>query len=225
MWRNKAVADTYEPGSVFKMCTASMVLEEGLVNPDTSTFYCAGSMTIADADPIHCHNLAGHGTQSFTEAIVNSCNPAFMQMGQLLGINKYTQYYKAFGFADKTGIDLPGEADDQFFTDMDEVDLAVGSFGQNFKITPIQMITACAAVANGGYVLQPYVVSKITDSDGNVVKTVEKTVKRQAVSKETSDKMNEILEYNTSTAGSTSGYVAGYRVAGKTGTSEKKVGK
>lgn len=222
MWRNKAVADTYEPGSVFKMCTASMVLEEGLVNLDTSTFYCAGSMTIADADPIHCHNLAGHGTQSFTEAIVNSCNPAFMQMGQLLGINKYTQYYKAFGFADKTGIDLPGEADDQFFTDMDEVDLAVGSFGQNFKITPIQMITACAAVANGGYVLQPYVVSKITDSDGNVVKTVEKTVKRQAVSKETSDKMNEILEYNTSTAGSTSGYVAGYRVAGKTGTSEKK---
>lgn len=160
MWRNKAVADTYEPGSVFKMCTASMVLEEGLVNPDTSTFYCAGSMTIADADPIHCSNLAGHGTQSFTEAIVNSCNPAFMQMGQLLGINKYTQYYKAFGFADKTGIDLPGEADDQFFTDMDEVDLAVGSFGQNFKITPIQMITACAAVANGGYVLQPYVVSK-----------------------------------------------------------------
>ena len=188
MWRNKAVADTYEPGSVFKMCTASMVLEEGLVDPDTSTFYCAGSMTIADAGAIHCHNLAGHGTQSFTEAIVNSCNPAFMQMGQLLGINKYTQYYKAFGFADKTGIDLPGEADDLFFTDMDEVDLAVGSFGQNFKITPIQMITACAAVANGGYVLQPYVVSKITDSDGNVVKNVEKTVKRQAISKETSEK-------------------------------------
>ena len=199
-----------------------MVLEEGLVNPDTSTFYCSGAMTIADADPIHCHNLSGHGTQSFTEAIVNSCNPAFMQMGQLLGIKKYTQYYTAFGFSDKTGIDLPGEADDQFFTDMGEVDLAVGSFGQNFKITPIQMITACAAVANGGYVLQPYVVSKITDSDGNVIKTVEKTVKRQAVSKETSDKMNEILENNTSTAGATSGYVAGYRVAGKTGTSEKK---
>lgn len=223
MWRNKAVADTYEPGSVFKMCTASMILEEGLVDDtEEKRFYCAGAMTIADAPPIHCHNQGGHGTQSFTEAIVNSCNPAFMQMGALLGIEKYTQYYSAFGFSDKTGIDLPGEADDQFFTDMDEVDLAVGSFGQNFKITPIQMITACAAVSNGGYVVQPYVVSKITDSDGNVIKSVEKTVKRQAISKETSDKMNKILEYNTTTAGSTSGYVAGYRVAGKTGTSEKK---
>ena len=222
MWRNKAITDTYMPGSVFKICTASMALEEGKID-DNTTFVCTGSMTIADAKPIHCHQLSGHGTQTFTQAICNSCNPAFIQIGQLLGINKFCQYYQGFGFSEKTGIDLPGEAEDRFWPEgtMSEVDLAVASFGQNFSITPIQMITACASVANGGYVLQPYVVSKITDADGNVIKTVEKTVKRQVVSKETSDKMNEILSYNSSTAGATAGYVTGYNMAGKTGTSEK----
>lgn len=225
MWRNKAIADTYMPGSVFKMCTASMALEEGVVN-DNSRFYCSGSMTIGK-DVIHCHNLNGHGTQTFVQAICNSCNPAFIQIGQKVGANKFWQYYQGFGFSEKTGIDLPGEADDTFFNEggvegkMNEVDLAVGAFGQNFSITPIQMVTACSAVANGGYVLQPYVVSKITDSDGNVVKTVEKQVKRQVVSNAVSKRMNEILEYNSTQAGSTSGYIAGYRVAGKTGTSEK----
>ncbi|MCD8026094.1 MAG: PASTA domain-containing protein [Clostridiales bacterium] len=221
MWRNKAISDTYMPGSVFKICTASMALEEGLVSND-STFYCSGSVTIGE-DTVHCHKLAGHGTQTFVQAVSNSCNPAFIQIGRLIGVDKFCQYYEAFGFSDRTGIDLPGEADDTFWSEgeMKEVDLAVASFGQNFSITPIQMITACAAVANGGYVLQPYVVSKITDADGNVIKNVEKTVKRQVISEETSDKMNEILEYNTTTQGSTAGYVAGYRVAGKTGTSEK----
>ena len=222
MWRNKAITDTYMPGSVFKMCTASMALEEGVVD-DTTRFYCSGSMKIADAKPIHCHNTAGHNSQSFVRAICNSCNPAFIQIGQLVGKDKFYQYYQGFGFSDKTGIDLPGEAEDTFWKDgkMNDVDFAVASFGQNFSITPIQMITASAAVANGGYVLQPYVVSKITDSKGNVVKSVEKKVKRQVISKETSDKMNEILAYNTATAGTTAGYVAGYKVAGKTGTSEK----
>lgn len=221
MWRNKAITDTYMPGSVFKMCTASMALEEGKVN-DNLTFVCGGSMVVSDKT-IHCNALEGHGTQNFVQAVCNSCNPAFIKIGQLIGMNKFCQYYQGFGFSEKTGIDLPGEADDNFWKEgtMTDVDLAVASFGQNFSITPIQMITACAAVANGGYVLQPYVVSKITDSDGNVIKNVEKKVKRQVISKETSDKMNEILGYNTSTAGATAGYVAGYKVAGKTGTSEK----
>ena len=221
MWRNKAVADTYMPGSVFKMCTASMALEEGKVS-DKSVFVCTGSMVVDDKE-IHCHELGGHGGQTFVQAICNSCNPAFIQIGQLVGMNKFRDYYRGFGFADKSGIDLPGEADDNFWPEgtMSLVDLAVASFGQNFSITPISMITACAAVANGGYVLQPYVVSKITDAKGNVVKNVEKKVKRQVVSKETSDRMNEILGYNTETAGATAGYVAGYKVAGKTGTSEK----
>ena len=221
MWRNKAINDTYMPGSVFKMCTASMALEEGLVS-DNSSFTCGGSMTVS-GERIGCHALGGHGTQNFVQAICNSCNPAFIQIGQLIGINKFCQYYQGFGFSEKTGIDLPGEAEDNFWEDgkMDILNLATASFGQNFSITPIQMITACAAVANGGYVLQPYVVSKITDSEGNVIKNVEKKVKRQVISKETSDKMNEILGYNTATAGATAGYVAGYKVAGKTGTSEK----
>lgn len=222
MWRNKAITDTYMPGSVFKMCTASMALEEGKVN-DSSTFVCSGSIVVG-GETIHCSHLEGHGTQNFVQATSNSCNPAFIQIGQLLGINKFCQYYQGFGFSEKTGIDLPGEADDSFWKEgtMTDVDLAVASFGQNFSITPIQMITACSAVANGGYVLQPYVVSKITDSNGNVIKNVEKKVKRQVVSKETSDKMNEILAYNTETSGASQGYVAGYKVAGKTGTSEKK---
>lgn len=221
MWRNKAVADTYMPGSVFKMCTASMALEEGKVN-DNSAFVCGGSMVVEDKT-IHCHALGGHGNQNFVQAICNSCNPAFIQIGQLVGLEKFRDYYAGFGFADKSGIDLPGESDDMFWAegDMSAVDFAVASFGQNFGITPIQMITACSAVANGGYVLQPYVVSKITDSQGNVIKSVEKNVKRQVISKATSDKMNEILGYNTETAGATAGYVAGYKVAGKTGTSEK----
>lgn len=221
MWRNKAVADTYMPGSVFKMCTASMALEENKVTDET-TFVCGGAMVVEDYT-INCHALGGHGNQNFVQAICNSCNPAFIQIGQMVGMQKFRQYYTAFGFADRSGIDLPGEAEDTFWPEsqMNKVDLAVASFGQNFQITPISMITACAAVCNGGYVLQPYVVSKITDADGNVVKNVERKVKRQVISKETSDHMNEILGYNTETAGATAGYVAGYKVAGKTGTSEK----
>ncbi len=221
MWRNKAITDTYMPGSVFKICTASMALEEGKVN-DNTNFVCGGSVTFGN-DIIHCHARGGHGNQTFVQAICNSCNPAFIQIGQLVGIEKFREYYQGFGFSEKTGIDLPGEAEDNFWEEgtMSEVDFAVASFGQNFSITPIQMITATAAVANGGYVLQPYVVSKITDAQGNVVKNVEKKVKRQVISKATSDKMNEILAYNTETAGATSGYVTGYKIAGKTGTSEK----
>lgn len=222
MWRNKAVADTYMPGSVFKMCVASAALEENLVNEKTS-FTCTGSISV-EGETIHCSNISGHGTQSFVEAISNSCNPAFIQIGQMLGAGKFRQYYQGFGFSDKTGIDLPGEAEDSFWKEgkMGGVDLAVASFGQNFTITPIQMITACAAVSNGGYVVQPHVVSKITDSKGNVIKTVDKKVKRQVISDDTSKKMNEYLEYNTERQGAAAGYISGYKVAGKTGTTEKR---
>lgn len=222
MWRNKAVADTYMPGSVFKMCVASAALEENLVNEKTS-FTCTGSISV-EGETIHCSNISGHGTQNFVEAISNSCNPAFIQIGQMLGAGKFRQYYQGFGFSDKTGIDLPGEAEDSFWKEgkMGGVDLAVASFGQNFSITPIQMITACAAVSNGGYVVQPHVVSKITDSKGNVIKSVDKKIKRQVISDDTSKKMNEYLEYNTERQGATAGYISGYKVAGKTGTTEKR---
>ena len=222
MWRNKAVADTYMPGSVFKMCVASAALEENLVNEKTS-FTCTGSIEV-EGETIHCSNISGHGTQNFVEVISNSCNPAFIQIGQMLGAGKFRQYYQGFGFSDKTGIDLPGEAEDSFWKEgkMGGVDLAVASFGQNFSITPIQMITACAAVSNGGYVVQPHVVSKITDSKGNVIKTVDKKIKRQVISDDTSKKMNEYLEYNTERQGAAAGYISGYKVAGKTGTTEKR---
>ena len=222
MWRNKAVADTYMPGSVFKMCVASAALEENLVNEKTS-FTCTGSISV-EGETIHCSNISGHGTQNFVEVISNSCNPAFIQIGQMLGAGKFRQYYQGFGFSDKTGIDLPGEAEDSFWKEgkMGGVDLAVASFGQNFTITPIQMITACAAVSNGGYVVQPHVVSKITDSKGNVIKTVDKKVKRQVISDDTSKKMNEYLEYNTERQGAAAGYISGYKGAGKTGTTEKR---
>ncbi len=221
MWRNKCVADTYMPGSVFKMCTASMALEEGKIK-DNSSFTCGGYMRVEDYD-IGCSVTSGHGTQTFLESFCHSCNPAFIQIGQLVGLEKFRDYYTAFGFSEKTGIDLPGEADDSFWPEgqMGMVDLAVASFGQNFSITPLSMITACAAVCNGGYVLQPYVVSKITDAQGNVVKTVERKVKRQVISNETSKKMCDMLAAYPEVNGASGGAVPGYKVGGKTGTSEK----
>lgn len=226
-WRNKAISDTYYPGSVFKMVTLSMALEEGVVNKD-SRFGCSGAYQLYD-DTIHCHNTAGHGTQTYQECLWNSCNPGFIQIGQLVGDVKFWEYYQAFGFSDKTGIDLPGESDDQFFVhdgvegNMLETDLAVASFGQNFSITPIQMITAASAVANGGKIVQPHVVKQILDSEGNVVKSTSTETKRQVISESVSKEMCGILEENCSTGSGKNGYVAGYRVGGKTGTSEKLI--
>ena len=226
-WRNKAVSDTYYPGSVFKMVTLSMALEEGVVN-ENSRFGCSGAYQLYDST-IHCHNTSGHGTQTYQQCLWNSCNPGFIQIGQLIGREKFWEYYQAFGFSDKTGIDLPGESEDQYFNKegepglLSEVDLAVASFGQNFSITPIQMITAACAVANGGYLVQPHVVKQILDADGNVVKNVSTETKRQVISTSVSDEMRGILEQNAISGSGKNGYVAGYRVAGKTGTSEKKV--
>lgn len=228
-WRNKAVSDTYYPGSVFKMITASAVLSEGLIEEDTR-FTCTGYYSpFEGAAALGCHNHSGHGTQNLEEALCNSCNPAFMQMGNMLGKTKFYQYYAAFGFSEKTGIDFPGESDDRFFDqdgiegNMHPMDLAVASFGQNFAITPIQMITACAAIANGGELMQPYFVSQIVDSSGNVIKTTEPTVKRQVISEDVAKQICAMLEQNAIDGGATNGYVAGYRIGGKTGTSEKKI--
>ena len=230
-WRNKGVSDTYIPGSVFKMVMASSVLSEGLIN-DNTRFQCAGSYAPFEGAPmIDCWESKGHGTETLEQALCNSCNPAFMQMGFMLGREKYYEYYVAFGFSEKTGIDLPGESEDIFFNTagektingMDLTDLAVGSFGQNFKVTPIQMLSACGAIANGGKLMKPFVVSQISDSSGNVVKSTEPFVRNQAVSSDVAKQVCKMLQTNAISGGGKNGYVAGYRVGGKTGTSEKTV--
>lgn len=226
-WRNKAVADTYYPGSVFKVITSCMGWSEGVIT-DSSTYTCTGSyVPFEGASAIHCHNTAGHGTQTYKQALSNSCNPAFMMIGQAVGSEKFWEYYQAFGFSEKTGIDLPGEQSDIFFGDgsgkMQPMDLAVASFGQNFAITPIQMVTAISSVGNGGKLMQPYIVKEITDSDGNVVESKTPIVKRQVVSEEVTKKVIDAMEENATTGSAKNGYVAGYKVAGKTGTSEKKI--
>lgn len=223
-WRNKAVSDTYYPGSVFKIITSSMGLQEGVVT-ENDHFYCGGSQVVEGLPrPINCHVTSGHGDQTFLEALCNSCNPAFIQLGQRVGTEKFWQYYQAFGFSEPTGIDLPGEATDIFFSSdgsMTIPDLAVASFGQNFGITPIQMLTAAAAVANGGKLVQPHMVKQILDSDGNIVQSIGTTVKRQVISEEVSAEMCQMLQTNATIGSGKNGYVAGYRVGGKTGTSEK----
>ena len=223
-WRNKAVSDTYYPGSVFKMVTLSMALEENVATEET-TFTCTGSYVPVQGErAINCHNTSGHVTQTLVQCTINSFNAFFIYLGQLLGTETFFDYFEAFGFTQKTGIDLPGEASTKGLyhdRDMSLMDLAVESFGQNFSITPIQMITACAAIANGGYLVQPHVVSQIVDNDGNIIKTADTTVKRQVISEETSKRVSKILQENATSGTAKNGYVAGYRIAGKTGTSEK----
>lgn len=225
-WKNKAITDTYYPGSVFKIFTAAMGLEEGTITED-SRYSCAGSyVPYEGAQAIGCHNSNGHGVQTFEEAICNSCNPAFMQIGQAVGDLKFQEYWKKFGFGEQTGIDLPGEADGIFWQldedgHMHPMDLAVGSFGQNFSVTPLQMVAGISAVANGGKLYEPYLVEQITDENGNVVKSHEPIVKRNVVSQEVSKKLCEVLEINTISGSGKNAYVAGYQVAGKTGTTEK----
>lgn len=221
-WRNKAISDSYYPGSVYKVITASAVLEENAANLN-STFYCSGSyVPYEGVAPIGCHNTLGHGSQTFAEALCNSCNPAFMMMGKSLGMDKYWEYFQSFGFNSRTGVDLPGEGTGIFFSEpWGPVDLAIGSFGQGISVTPIEMVTAVSAVANGGYYIKPYLVKQILDANGNVVETTESVVKRQVISEETANTMAEILEKNATEGTAKNGYVAGYRIAGKTGTSEK----
>lgn len=223
-WRNKAVSDTYYPGSVFKMVTGSMAMESGVASED-STYTCTGQWVFDDPtiDPISCWYHAGHGTETLVDGICNSCNPYMIWLGQKMGRHTFFNFFEAFGFTQRTGIDLPGEADSLYFSEdeLNIVELATSSFGQNFSITPIQMITAIAAVANGGYLVQPHVVDRMLDSDGNIVKTTDTSYKRQVISEDVSKRMTAILQKNATSESGKNGYVAGYRVAGKTGTSEK----
>ncbi len=219
--KNKAVVDSYEPGSTFKIAVASMALEEKVVKL-TDNFYCRGSIKVADRN-IGCANRNGHGAETFVQGVQNSCNPVFIEVGARVGRSKFLSYIKGFGFLDKTGIELPGEVEG-IFHDPDnfkEIDLATASFGQGFNVTPLQIITAASAVANGGVLTKPHLVKQLVDSDKRVVKTTEPEFVRQAISEETANTMCEILETVVSEGAGKNAYLAGYRIAGKTGTSEK----
>ncbi len=222
MWRNKAVSDMYEPGSVFKIFTSAIALEENLVK-DSDTFVCTGVKKVATHN-IHCWKTAGHGVQTFGEAIKNSCNPAFMAIGERIGPDNFIKYVNGFNLVAPTGVDLPGEAGGIFF-DRDKfgiVEVATTSFGQGFEVTPMQMISAISAVANGGKYMKPHMVKELTDSDGKVVRQFEPEFVRQVISEETAKKLCGYLEQVVSEGSGKNAYVQGYRIAGKTGTSEKK---
>ncbi len=225
-WRSKAIDSRYEPGSTFKALVLAAALEEGVVD-ENDTFYCSGSVTIPGyPKPIYCSRRTGHGHQTLAEAVGNSCNPAFMEIGSRLGKDRFYDYFEAFGMLENTGIDLPGEASlagAMWSRDkMSNVDLAVASFGQRFEVTPLQMICGFAAVINGGDLVRPYVVQTISAQDGTVVQNTQPEVVRQVVSRQTSQRAADILEQVVSKGTGKNAYVAGYRIGGKTGSSEVK---
>ncbi|MCI8677261.1 MAG: PASTA domain-containing protein [Lawsonibacter sp.] len=225
-WRNKAIDSRYEPGSVFKAIVLAAALEEGVVS-ENDHFFCSGEAVVPGyPKPIKCSNTRGHKDQNLAKAVANSCNPAFIEIGKRLGVDTFYDYFEAFGMLENTGIDLPGEASlagavwsrDK----MSNVDLAVASFGQRFEITPLQMICGFSAVINGGNLVKPYVVQSVSTQDGTVVQNTQPEVVRQVISKQTSQRAADILEQVVATGSGNNGYVAGYRIGGKTGTSEVK---
>ena len=220
-WRNKALNDTYEPGSTFKILTLSAALEEGVVDK-TTTVNCGGSVNIAGYT-IHCSNKNGHGLQTLVQSVGNSCNPAFINYGLRIGNEKFYEYMRSFGLMNTTGIDLGGEAVGVFAADSSftQLDLACYAFGQNFTVTPLALIAAQAACVNGGYLHTPYLVERITDSDGNVTYRHDDTPVRQVISEQTSATVRECLEYVVASGTGKNGQVAGYRIGGKTGTADK----
>ena len=220
-WRNFTVSDTYVPGSVFKTFIASAALEEKVVNLNTS-YTCTGSIQVEDYK-MNCHYHAGHGTQNLTQGLENSCNPFFITIGQRLGVHNYFKYFQGFGFTDITGIDLPGEASPQYYKEKQYgiVELSSASFGQTNSLTPIQVCTGLCAIANGGTLLKPYVVSEVRDADGKVVQKNSRTAVRQVISEDTSKKVCKMMKAVVDEGTGKNGYVAGYRVGGKTGTSTK----
>ena len=227
-WRNKAITDSYEPGSVFKVFTTAMALEEGVASESTS-YECTNSLKVEGwPKPIRCHVYPNkHGVLDLPEAISKSCNPYFMRLGLDLGAETFFKYFNGFGFTEKTGVDMNGEQNNGIYHSLktlqdSQASLATASFGQTFQVTPLQMITAMSAVANGGKLMTPYVVSKVLDAEGNVISETTPKMKRQIISKETSQRICEILGDIVNGGGSKNAYVAGYRVAGKTGTSEKR---
>ena len=220
-WRNKALNDTYEPGSTFKILTLSAALEEGVVDK-TTTVNCGGSVNISGYT-IHCSNKNGHGLQTLVQSVGNSCNPAFINYGLRIGNEKFYEYMRSFGLMNTTGIDLGGEAVGVFAADSSftQLDLACYAFGQNFTVTPLALIAAQAACVNGGYLHTPYLVERITDSDGNVTYRHDDTPVRQVISEQTSATVRECLEYVVASGTGKNGQVAGYRIGGKTGTADK----
>ena len=220
-WRNKALNDTYEPGSTFKILTLAAALEEGVVD-ETTTVNCGGSVTIS-GQTIHCSNKNGHGLQTLVQSVGNSCNPAFINYGLRVGNEKFYQYMESFGLMNTTGVDLGGEAVGVFASpsSFTQLDLACYAFGQNFTVTPLGLIAAQAACVNGGYLHTPYLVERITDSEGSVVYRHDDTPVRQVISEETSATVRECLEYVVASGTGKNGQVAGYRIGGKTGTADK----
>ena len=221
MWRNKCVSETYEPGSTFKIVTSAIALETGAVTPETR-MTCTGGLTVAGTH-ISCHKKTGHGENSFSYLLQQSCNPAMMQAAALVGKDTFWKYFEEFGYTGKTGIDLPGEASgiNHKLSNFNAVELATSSFGQTFKITPLQLVRAISSVVNGGQLMEPYIVSEILDADGNTVMKAEPTVVRRTISKETSDTMRTLIESVVTEGTAKNAKVAGFSIGGKTGTSEK----
>lgn len=224
-WRNRTITDTYEPGSVFKCITAAAGIEEGVVTPD-EMFVCGGSYRVKDIT-YHCSNRRGHGSEDFTTSLMNSCNPIYIQVAQRLGSQKFSNYFEAFGLGETTGVDLAAEAAPKpgvtYYTAdrMGPVELASSSFGQSFQVTPIQVCTAINAIANDGKLVQPYIVARELDSEGNVLSVTKPTVRRQVVSKLTADTVTDMMVEVVKNGTAKNATVTGYKVAGKTGTSEK----
>ena len=225
-WKNKTITELYYPGSVFKMITAAMGLDAGQAALGT-TLNCSGAYTVAK-QTYHCAGRKSHGAQNMAQALRNSCNIYFIQLGQRLGPQAFYDYFDAFGFTERTGVDLPSETGFmQYYTakGLGEVQLASSSFGQAMAITPLQMCTALSAAVNGGYLVTPHVVDKITDQNGNVIQEVGANVRRQVISESASQAVRYIMEHEvgdgTLTGGGSNAYVAGYRIGGKSGTSEQ----
>ncbi len=219
-WRNKAVSDSYEPGSVFKLITAAIAIEENLIN-DKNSFFCDGRTTVA-GQGYGCWKHGGHGTQNLKNAIANSCNPAFITIGQRIGVKTFSKYFKAFGFTEKTGIDLPGESRSDYHLqeNMGPVELASSSFGQTFNVTPVQILAAVSASVNGGYLVTPHLVEKKLDENNKVIETTKTSYKRQVISETTSAKIRELMQF-VSENGAKNSLVSGYNIGAKTGTSQK----
>lgn len=221
MWRNASISDTYEPGSAFKIVTATAALEEKVVKLE-DRFFCPGYKIVEDRI-IRCHKAGGHGSQNFVEGIMNSCNPVFMEVGARLGAENMYKYFKRLGLFNKTGIDIPGEANSIMHNieNIGAVELATMSFGQSFQISPLQLLVAGSAIINGGKLVTPHFGLQIKAPDGRVVKTLEYETTENVISKETSDTMKQLLEAVVSNGTGKRAYLPGFRVGGKTATSEK----
>ncbi|MBR4113571.1 MAG: PASTA domain-containing protein, partial [Anaerotignum sp.] len=222
MWRNAAINDTYEPGSTFKIVTSSAGLEEKVVSPE-SGFYCRGFHVAGDRQ-IKCWRYPRtHGSETFVQGVQNSCNPVFMEIGERLGAETFLEYMQKFGFAEKTGVDLAGEATGIIhkLENIGPVELATMSFGQSFQITPLQLLRAASAIVNGGHLITPHFAKGIADENGNMVESFQYSQGEQVISRETSETMKGILESVVSEGTGSKAYIPGYRIGGKTATSEK----